>query len=235
MTIGFLRFWSRARFTTESVLTPAGAEHRGRCPVADSGTQWRSVAVRCDFIGNDAAADGAGLQLSRCDGLVTEILVSDNTAIRRGGGMHVFNGSPTIELANVTGNRAVSEGGGVSFASFDGTPRLVDSSISKNQADILGGGVFIDGDTRDPEISGTSICDNAPDDVYGSWTDQGGNTICFCDGDLNLDGEVSASDLGLLLANWANGPNFPQGDLNGDGEIGPADLGLLLSLFGPCL
>ena len=149
--------------------------------------------------------------------------------------MHVFTGSPTIELANITGNRAVSEGGGVSFASFDGTPRLVDSLISKNQADILGGGVFIDGDTQDPEISGTSICDNAPDDVYGSWTDLGGNTICFCDGDLNLDGEVSASDLGLLLANWENGSNFPQGDLNGDGEIGPADLGLLLSLFGPCL
>ncbi|MCP4834148.1 MAG: hypothetical protein GY895_05225 [Phycisphaera sp.] len=197
--------------------------------------QWGGTLSGCDFIGNDAAADGGGLQLSRCDGLVTGILVSDNTAIRRGGGMHVFNGSPTIELANVTGNRAVSEGGGVSFASFDGTPRLVDSLISKNQADILGGGVFIDGDTRDPEISGTSICDNAPDDVYGSWTDQGGNTICFCDGDLNLDGEVSASDLGLLLANWANGPNFPRGDLNGDGEIGPADLGLLLSLFGPCL
>ena len=135
----------------------------------------------------------------------------------------------------IRGNLAVSEGGGISFASFDGTPRILDSAITKNEAEILGGGVFINGDSQDPEISGTLICNNVSEDIYGSWTDQGENTICFCEGDLNLDGEVAASDLGLLLANWSNGANFPQGDLDGDGDIGPADLGLLLSRFGPCL
>ena len=197
--------------------------------------EWDGDLNRCDFIDNDAAADGGGLQLSRCDGQVREILVSGNVAIRRGGGIHVFNGSPTFEDVEIRGNLAVSEGGGISFASFDGTPRILDSAITKNEAEILGGGVFINGDSQDPEISGTLICNNVSEDIYGSWTDQGENTICFCEGDLNLDGEVAASDLGLLLANWSNGANFPQGDLDGDGDIGPADLGLLLSRFGPCL
>ena len=196
--------------------------------------QWDGSMSGCMFVNNSAASDGGGLQLSRCDGVVESVGFSENVAVRRGGGLHVFNGSPILRLVQVVGNRANSEGGGVSFASFNGTPELIDSEVRENEADILGGGVFIDAATMDPEISGTVVCDNDPDDIFGTWVDLGGNTICFCEGDLDLNGEVSSSDLGLLLANWQNGSNFPQGDLSGDGEIGASDLGLLLSLFGPC-
>ncbi|MDZ4829060.1 MAG: hypothetical protein SGJ09_02540 [Phycisphaerae bacterium] len=44
-------------------------------------------------------------------------------------------------------------------------------------------------------------------------------------GDLNGDGSVSGSDLGILLGGWGtSGP----GDLDGDGIVGGADLGILL-------
>lgn len=48
---------------------------------------------------------------------------------------------------------------------------------------------------------------------------------CPADADLDCDGEVTGSDLGLLLANWGN-PGT--GDLDGSGSVDGADLGLLL-------
>lgn len=53
-------------------------------------------------------------------------------------------------------------------------------------------------------------------------------------GDLDGDGQVGASDLLILLANW--GPCPPKGecpaDLNGDGSVGAADLLILLANWG---
>ena len=46
-------------------------------------------------------------------------------------------------------------------------------------------------------------------------------------GDLNGDGSVDGSDLGLFLAVW--GSQGPLGDLNGDGWVNGIDLGLLLA------
>jgi hypothetical protein len=52
-----------------------------------------------------------------------------------------------------------------------------------------------------------------------------------CLGDLNDDGVVNGSDLGILLSGWGSaGP----GDINGDGTVNGADLGLLLGAWGPC-
>ena len=53
----------------------------------------------------------------------------------------------------------------------------------------------------------------------------------FCPADLNRDGIVSGSDLGLLLGNWGL---VGVGDLDVDGTIGGSDLGLLLGAWGPC-
>ncbi len=46
-------------------------------------------------------------------------------------------------------------------------------------------------------------------------------------GDLNLDGQVSAPDLAMLLSVWGM-PRPPYGDLNNDGEASAADLAILL-------
>lgn len=197
--------------------------------------EWNGTLSDCVFELNEAAADGGGLQLSRCGGTVRNGSFDANDCVRRGGAVHVFNGNPLLEDCSMTRNTAGSEGGGVSFASFDGVPRLVNSTVVENLAEVLGGGIFIDEDTMDPEIGGTSVCGNDPDDIFGAYIDLGDNAVCFCQGDLNLDGEISAGDLGLMLANWSNGQNFPQGDLNGDGEIDAGDLGLILAVFGPCL
>ena len=50
--------------------------------------------------------------------------------------------------------------------------------------------------------------------------------------DLNGDGRVSGSDLGLLLGQWG-GPAAPPFDLNGDALVNGADLGILLGCWNP--
>jgi hypothetical protein len=57
---------------------------------------------------------------------------------------------------------------------------------------------------------------------------------CPCDGDLNGDCLVDASDLGLLLGAWGScgkGSGCP-GDINDDGNVDAADLGLLTAEWG---
>jgi len=53
------------------------------------------------------------------------------------------------------------------------------------------------------------------------------------DGDLNGDGCVDQSDLGILLADWGcTPPNDCVGDIDGDGYTGQSDLGALLANWG---
>ncbi|MFM8817964.1 MAG: dockerin type I repeat-containing protein [Phycisphaerales bacterium] len=72
-------------------------------------------------------------------------------------------------------------------------------------------------------------------DIAGGAEDENGNGYQDdCElrrGDLNLDGRVDGTDLGLLLA-WWGAADYPIGDLNGDGTIDGIDLGKLLSSWG---
>ena len=52
-----------------------------------------------------------------------------------------------------------------------------------------------------------------------------------CPADLDGDGQVGGSDVGVMLSQWG-GPG--SGDLDGDGSVGGADFGLLLSEWGDC-
>jgi Metallo-peptidase family M12/Reprolysin family propeptide len=51
-----------------------------------------------------------------------------------------------------------------------------------------------------------------------------------CPADLDNDGQVSGSDLAVLLGAWGN----PGGDLDGNGTTDGADLAALLGAWGPC-
>lgn len=51
-----------------------------------------------------------------------------------------------------------------------------------------------------------------------------------CPADLDGDGEVGGSDVGIMLAGWGTA----QGDLDGDGDTDGADFGILLAAFGDC-
>lgn len=57
----------------------------------------------------------------------------------------------------------------------------------------------------------------------------------FVLGDVNLDGAVNSTDLGVLLNNFGwnwHSLRWSEGDLNADGTIDSTDLGQLLVNFG---
>src|SRR5262249_32880652 len=65
------------------------------------------------------------------------------------------------------------------------------------------------------------------------------SSVCAgaCPGDLDGDGDVDQSDLGLLLSGYGcKPPTSPcKGDVDGDGDTDQSDLGILLSHYGnPC-
>ena len=79
---------------------------------------------------------------------------------------------------------------------------------------ITGDPVFTGGEFDSNENGIPDVCDFPP-----------------CPGDLDGDGEVGGSDLGLLFVQWG-GPGTA--DLDGDGSVGGADLGLLFIGWGDC-
>ncbi len=56
---------------------------------------------------------------------------------------------------------------------------------------------------------------------------------CDCPQDLDLDGNVGASDLPALLVAWGPNPGHPA-DFDGNGAVGVSDLLALLANWGPC-
>ena len=101
-------------------------------------------------------------------------------------------------------------------------------------------------DASRPSLAECTLCENVPDQIGGFWTDAGGNCVATscgdceppplpCPGDLDENGEVDASDLGLLIAAWnTDGSVVVGSDINGDEVVDGVDLGLLIGVWGPC-
>ena len=53
-----------------------------------------------------------------------------------------------------------------------------------------------------------------------------------CDGDINNDGNVSVTDLLMIIADW--GSNNPATDIDGDGIVAVGDLLIAIANWGSC-
>jgi len=150
-------------------------------------------------------------------------------------------GNPTLTRVTVRNNYSNNLIGGVSWyalGSATATAALDACAVTGNSALVTQGGIGISAPTTGtPTISlrGSNVCNNTPrPNVSGAWADLGGNSICDCAGDLNLDGLVNGADLGIMLSSWGPcGTNCPY-DINADGQVNGADLGLVLSAWGAC-
>jgi hypothetical protein len=79
------------------------------------------------------------------------------------------------------------------------------------------------------------ICDilaGTEQDVNGDWIPDSCQDLPTCPADINLDGEVGAADMSLLLAAWDTASSAA--DVNGDGSVNAQDLGLMLAAWGAC-
>ena len=78
-----------------------------------------------------------------------------------------------------------------------------------------------------------SVCERDPFCCIVSWDQECVLGAAACGGpdpDLDRDGVVGGSDLGLLLSRW--GTADPEADLDLDGVVGGGDLGVLLAAWG---
>jgi len=79
------------------------------------------------------------------------------------------------------------------------------------------------------------ICDilaGTEQDVNDDWIPDSCQDLPACPSDLNLDGQVGAQDIALLLGAW--GTASSAADVNGDGSVNAQDLGVMLAAWGAC-
>jgi hypothetical protein len=193
------------------------------------------------FGGNTSSADGGGFQANQSTMTLTDVLIENNTCNSRGGGMHLVQGNPTLTRVTVRNNVSSNLIGGVSWYSVGSSTAYLamnNCTITGNTALVTQGGIGISETASLPvsaSLEGTTVCDNLPrPNITGRWWNLGGNFICDCTGDVDLDGMVNGSDLSLVLSNWGPCTGICRYDLNDDGVVNGADLSKVLSNWGVC-
>jgi hypothetical protein len=124
--------------------------------------------------------------------------------------------------------------------SYLSSVEIEESQFSDNSAED-GGGIYFfvsEGDKNPKSITSTLVCGNTLDQIYGEWTDNGGNTIedvCPDDcPDVNDDGVVDVLDLLFVISDWNTCADNCDGDVNGDGTVDINDLLIVVAAWGPC-
>lgn len=104
-------------------------------------------------------------------------------------------------------------------------------TVDGGGATFTSGGGFTLGSTIGQPDAGPVMNGGGFQLIGGFWATQTSGTLVECPADLDGDGIVDGSDLGILLSNWGGDGD---GDLNQDGLVDGADLGELLGAWGDC-
>lgn len=112
----------------------------------------------------------------------------------------------------------------------DGDCDLIDIDLLYQRFGTSGAFDFDGSGTIDADdIDEWLVAASAPENTFKSDT-----ADLYILGDVNLDGDVNSSDLGLMLNNFADTSQigWNGGDISGDGNVNSTDLGQLLNNFG---
>lgn len=197
---------------------------------------------RCTFRGNIAQHGGAMANL-RSNPTLIDCLFEENTSLNSGGAIvndgfdppDFWISRPTIMTCEFTGNTA-AVGGGAIMNQGTSVSTLIECTFQDNVAGS--GGAVMSDENSSAVLIDTIACGNLPDQITGTWQDDGDNSItpeCEspCPADLNGDQTIDGADLTLLLSAW-NQQNADV-DLDQNGLVDGADLTILLSFWGECL
>jgi hypothetical protein len=104
--------------------------------------------------------------------------------------------------------------------------------------------------SSNPTLTDTTVCGNTPDQIYGNWIDNGGNTIaevcplnqgacCTNDNCLVSEQENCLAFFGEWQGEGTTCVNNPcptscLGDISGDGQVNVNDLLILIAAWGAC-
>jgi hypothetical protein len=163
---------------------------------------------------------------------LTDCTFENNTA-ESGGGMYNVESNPTLTDCTFTGNTAIYGGG---MSNSLSSPTLENCIFTTNTATNIGGGMY-NYINSSPTLTDTTVCGNTPDQIWGDWTDNGGNIVADvcpidCPSDINGDGIVNVSDLLIVIGYW--GTTDSPADLNFDGIVDVTDLLIVVGNWGEC-
>ncbi len=163
-----------------------------------------------------------------------------------GGGIRFDERSPTITGCTISDNTATSGGGGI-FCRDSSSPTITGCTISDNTTTYYGGGIYCEDSS--PMLTDTLVCSNLPNQITGTYSDEGGNTlaaICPVPGACCTNGEcviAEQADCLVFHGTWlgegttcddAPCPTTCLGDINGDGQVSTNDLLTVIANWGPC-
>jgi hypothetical protein len=145
------------------------------------GSPQSTLTVNNCIISGNSATYGGGIYD------VTSVTISGGTlsgnSASYGAGVYANPGSSSNGSFNpstlgvtgcmLSGNTASVEGGAI--YNFSGTVTVSDCQITGNTAGSFGGGIFISAGTV--TVSNSYFSGNTPDNIFGSYTDGGGNTF----------------------------------------------------------
>jgi predicted outer membrane repeat protein len=183
---------------SESTATINGCQLLNNTAAEGGGiANWATMTVTgCTIFGNVAAGAYDGFYQGEGGGIyatdtaytannltITGSSLSGNSATAEGGGIYVENG--TVKVLNGTtlsGNSAGTYGGGIYV--YYANVTVSGSTLANNYASTTGGGIYIEPRFQPPvTISGSTFTGNTSgplnttDNIFGVWTDEGGNTF----------------------------------------------------------
>ena len=126
------------------------------CTIAENNANW-----------------GGGIYFSHVDGIISDCVVTDNTAIHNGGGIYCTGASPTIEncqvlrnYSNFTGGDGSGRGGGGICVNHGSSPTITDCVIDDNITEANGGAVAVN-DNSHATILNCTMNNNTADSSGG--------------------------------------------------------------------
>ena len=233
---------SQALFTRCEFVSNLASVHGGGFYARATGNEV--TLIDCQVIDNQSGVNGGGGYVAGGRFDAVDTIFRGNQAKGDGGGLRLLFITDVLEDFTLTGctleANTGQSGGGAFIRNSDG--HFTDCVIQGNSASLDGGGLAIENSTV--ALVQTSVCANSSDQVAGTVElDEAScvQAVCedcasepACPGDLDGDGDVGASDLTQLLADWGCSGAGCISDLDGSGTVGGPDLTIILSAWGDC-
>lgn len=156
---------------------------------------------------------GGGISCEQSNPIITNCVITNNTAAHRGGGIYCDNSSPTIFNCVIRENKAHYDGGGLGLHRFNGP--IASCTIAGNSAEGYGGGLYNLNSVGDAEVTNCIIWGNTANgpQIYNGWASL--TTVNYSDvqGGYTGTGNIDVDPL-FALGHWD--PNGTPSDPNDD-------------------
>lgn len=136
-------------------------------------------------------AQGADRHISNPGASLIEGFILTNGVNQSGGSIQCSDllHTPTVRNCIITGCYATNKGGAISVTN-GGSVTIQNCQIYGNAAGVAGGGLFTSSNSFS-SLVGTTVCGNTPDQISGSWSNLGGNSVSVqCSADVGDGGDI---------------------------------------------